>query len=239
MSRLLIVRHAQASAGSGDYDQLSELGYRQARALGEQWAIESLVPDSVYVGPCKRHRQTCETLAAAAGRGSVEWPAPVEIDEMDEHDGFVVVRYFTPQLAERDPWVAAEAERARAGGDDALRSYFALYRHVTRKWALGELDLDGTDFEPWPDFRRRVESGLGRILESEGRGRTVALFTSSGPSAVAVGHALGVGDERMIELSWVVRNVGVSELLFTEERLSLGSFNSLPRLEEPGLATLV
>lgn len=236
MSRLLVVRHAQASAGTGDYDRLSELGYRQARVLGEQWASEGLVPDSVYIGPCRRHRQTAETLAAVAAR---DWPEPVQVEEMDEHDGFVVVRYFTPRLAETDRWVAAQMERTEAGGAEALRAYFALYEHITRKWVLGELELDGTGFEPWPDFRRRVEAGLARILGDEGRGCTVALFTSAGPSAVAAGHALGLDDEQTIELSWVVENVGVSELLFTEDRLSLKRFNSLPRIVDRKLATLV
>ena len=35
MSRLILVRHAQASFFSKDYDQLSPLGEVQAAALGE------------------------------------------------------------------------------------------------------------------------------------------------------------------------------------------------------------
>ena len=38
MSRLILVRHAQASFFADSYDQLSPLGESQARALGEHWS---------------------------------------------------------------------------------------------------------------------------------------------------------------------------------------------------------
>ena len=146
MSRLLIVRHGQASAGTSDYDQLSERGYRQANALGEQWAVEGIVPDAVYVGPRKRHRQTFERLAAAARS---PWPEPLFVEEWDEHQAYEVVIHSIPGLAEEDEWVAGRARVSRQGGEDGLRAYFDLYRHVTRKWVRDELALDGASFEPW------------------------------------------------------------------------------------------
>ncbi|MFQ5527850.1 MAG: hypothetical protein ACE5GX_16530 [Thermoanaerobaculia bacterium] len=47
MSRVLLVRHGQASAGSADYDRLSELGERQSRLLGRHWAGHGLELDRV------------------------------------------------------------------------------------------------------------------------------------------------------------------------------------------------
>ena len=38
MGQLYLVRHGQASFGADDYDQLSELGRRQAVQLGRYWA---------------------------------------------------------------------------------------------------------------------------------------------------------------------------------------------------------
>lgn len=236
MSRLLVVRHGQASAGSADYDQLSERGYCQARALGEQWAAEGVVPESVYLGPRRRHRQTAETLAAAGG---FDWPEPIHLDDWDEHQGYAVVQYAIQRHAPEDDWVAGRRAKMESGEDGHLRAYFDLYQHFTRKWVRQELDLDGAGFEPWDSFRTRVERGIERLLEAEGRGTTVAVFTSSGPVAVAVGRALGLGDERMIELSWVVRNIAVSEILFTGSRFSLKSFNGLPQLADRELTTLI
>ena len=235
MSRLLIVRHGQASAGSDDYDQLSERGYRQAGILGTQWADEGIVPDSVYVGPRKRHQQTFETLAGANG----SWPEPVCLDEWDEHQAYSVVIGAIPGMADEDEWVADRARVSAAGGAEGLTAYFDLYKHITRKWVRDELDLGDHSFEPWQAFRRRVHSGIDRILEIEGQGRTVVVVTSGGPAAVAIGRALRLDDERTLELSWIVQNIAVTELLFSDDRLSLKSFNSLPRLVDPELATLV
>lgn len=235
MSRLLIVRHGQASATAEDYDQLSERGYRQAGLLGEQWAAEGLVPDSVYVGPRKRHRQTFEALA----NGAATWPEPVSLDEWDEHEAYSVVFASIPGLAAQDEWVAQRADTLQAGGNDAQRAYFDLYKHITLKWVREELDLDGHDFEPWSSFRRRIDAAIDRILEREGRGQTVVVVTSSGPSGVAAGRALRLDDERTLELSWIVHNIAVTELWFNDDRLSLKCFNSLPRMNDRELATLV
>ncbi len=236
MSRLLLIRHGQASAGSDDYDQLSERGYRQARHLGEQWAAEGLVPDSVYVGPCKRHRQTAEALESEATRA---WPEPVFLDGWDEHDAFAVVMYSIPRLAETDEWVAERAERSRGEGRDARRAYFDLYRHITRLWVLGELQLDGAGFEPWPEFRRRVHLALEELIEAEGRGRKVAVITSSGPVAVAASRALGLDDAATMALSWQVQNIAVTEVLYADGSIALKSFNALPRMVGDELRTLV
>ncbi len=236
MSRLLLVRHGQASPTADDYDQLSERGYLQARLLGQQWAAEGLTPDSVYAGPRKRHRQTAETLATELVRG---WPEPRYLDGWDEHDGYQVVMHSIPLLAEVDGWVAERAERARGGGKEAMRAYFDLYRHITRLWVLGRLDLDSAGFESWPEFRGRVQAALDRLIEGEGRGRTIAVITSSGPVAVAAGRALGLDEEGTMALSWRVRNIAVTEVLYSDDSITLQSFNALPRLVGEGLQTLV
>ncbi len=236
MSRLILVRHGQASAGAEDYDQLSGRGYEQARLLGEQWAAEGLAPDSVYVGPRKRHRQTAETVAGAL---SDAWPEPVFFDGFDEHDAYEVLMHSIPVLAETDAWVAERAECYTADGQVASRAYFDLYKEVTRRWVRGELALDGTPFEPWPDFRSRVEAALAEVIQREGRGRTVVVVTSSGPVSVAAGLALGLDDEGMMALSWNVQNIAVTEVLYDGESTALKTFNALPRMVGDGYRTLV
>ena len=56
MSRLVLVRHAQASIGHANYDQLSPRGEEQARSLGAHWAEMRTVFDQVFVGPRQRHQ---------------------------------------------------------------------------------------------------------------------------------------------------------------------------------------
>src|SRR5450755_4195095 len=99
MSTLVLVRHGKASAFSRDgYDQLSDPGFAQSRALGEFWAQERATFDRVFVGPRKRHVQTYETVAKIMHDVGIEWPAPTHVEELDEHDGINLVFKLLPEL---------------------------------------------------------------------------------------------------------------------------------------------
>jgi broad specificity phosphatase PhoE len=72
-----------------------------------------------------------------------------------------------------------------------------------------------------------------------GRGKTALVFTSAGAVASAVGEALGVADERVLDLSWSLYNGSVTELDFTGERWGLRTFNSTAHLVDKRLVTSV
>jgi phosphohistidine phosphatase len=64
--RLLLVRHAQAAAGSIDENRpLTDEGARGAAVIGSWLAQEGLVPDRVLVSPARRAAQTWELAAAS------------------------------------------------------------------------------------------------------------------------------------------------------------------------------
>jgi len=241
MSRLLLVRHGQASAGSADYDRLSELGWRQATELGQHWVRLGMVPDRVFVGPCRRQRETAEAVAAAFVAGPRAWPEPEPLPELDEHDGYMVFTRSLPALADSDAEARTALEMVDQPLDREMRLYYRVYRRATRRWARGELDLPPGEpaLEDWPVFRARAESAMAKLIDGGVSGRTVAAFTSSGPVAVAVGKALSLDDEAVLRLSWTVRNCSVSEFLFSGGRFSLHSFNSQLHLTGPGLDSWV
>ena len=56
MSVLTLVRHAQASFFADNYDELSPLGRKQARLLGEFWVRRQIDFDEVYCGPRVRQQ---------------------------------------------------------------------------------------------------------------------------------------------------------------------------------------
>ena len=58
MAAIYLVRHGQASFGSANYDQLSELGTRQADATGEYFARCGITLDAAYSGDLSRQRET-------------------------------------------------------------------------------------------------------------------------------------------------------------------------------------
>ncbi len=235
MSTLLLVRHGQASVHAADYDDLSALGREQGRILGRHWADAGDRFDRVVVGPLRRQRQTLEAVEAVYRERGLEWPEAEPMAELDEHQGPGVIQHHSADLF-REIGVS-EADQDAGGEVGSLRRYLKIYQLGTSRWVRGALETPA-GLEPWADFRARVESGVGRIANGT-RGQRVAAFTSGGATAAAVGAALELGDEKVLELSWRVRNGSLTELLFSGGRLALETFNATPHFREERLLTYI
>ncbi|HUO79393.1 MAG TPA: histidine phosphatase family protein [Steroidobacteraceae bacterium] len=233
MGELVLVRHGQASFFGADYDELSAVGREQARALGRHWAGHGVRFDSVYVGPRRRHRDTLALVAEAYAERGLDWPAARELEELDEHDGVAVLKHA---LGRADAAGAAmePVDPGAADREQVVRRFFGRYREVMRDWAGGALEVPGV--EPWAEFRQRSRRALDVMCV--GTGRAVA-FTSGGLMSSAAGWLLGLDEERVIELSAVLRNTGLCEVRYSGSRRSLVSFNALPHLPDPAAATAV
>lgn len=227
MGRIIVVRHGQASYGQADYDKLSPRGVRQCELLGAHWASRGVRIDEVYVGPRRRHWQSHDAAAGHFRAGGGTWPDAVEDCGLDEFSAFEVMDAAVP---------AAKLQALLVDTDASRREYFLLFRQTMRRWVRGELATPGV--ESWTQFRRRVESSAERLRQSAD-GKTIAVFTSGGPTAAFAGYALGIDDMRTMELAWTIPNASFSELLACrtdeEERFTLLSFNAIPHLEEPDL----
>jgi len=241
MSRLFLIRHAQASFGSAEYDQLSPLGEEQARRLGAHWAGQGMMFDQVFVGPKRRHQHTAELVGEAVTQGGLPWPKPVALPEFDEYAGLEVFRTALPQLAKG---AHGSSPLRRSGGFDPATLSSAvkfpaellkIFQDSVARWVRGELSVPGV--ETWQEFRIRAQRGLEKVIEGSARGRRIAVFTSTGPVAAALDRAFGLSDERMIEASWQLRNTSVSEFLFSTPRFSLSMFNAVPHLNGADLIT--
>src|ERR1700683_3814683 len=73
MSTLTVVRHAQARPFQKVSDCLSELGERQAAALGEYWKRAGVEFDEVLCGSLTRHRQTAAIALGRDPQISADW----------------------------------------------------------------------------------------------------------------------------------------------------------------------
>ena len=90
MGVLLLVRHGQASLGTSDYDQLSELGYRQARSVGARLADADTSVHRVWCGALVRQRDTAREAMAELGIPPGDLGADDRLDEYD-HVGVLAV----------------------------------------------------------------------------------------------------------------------------------------------------
>jgi len=237
MSFLFLVRHGQASFDGDDYDQLSARGLEQSRQLGLHWAGLNVVFDNVFVGPRRRHWQTLDAVAAVYRERGLNWPQPVELLELDEHSGQDVLSRSLPELMQRDPVIREMKEKLRKDSNTAQRDYLLLFQKVTRMWVRRELSLP--NLEAWHEFRARVNQGIAKMTGASGSKKNVVAFSSGGPAAAAMGLALGIDDEKTLELSWVVRNAAYAEFLFSRGRFSLVTFNAVPHLTGRELLTYI
>jgi broad specificity phosphatase PhoE len=225
MSTLLVIRHGQASFGQADYDKLTAVGVEQAQLLGRWLAASGLKVDRMYVGPRVRQRDTARHMIDSAG-GAL--PSAEPSPGLDEYPAEAIMRQALPRLMEVD-----EEARELFGGDPLAvatdaRRFQRVFERVMHRWAAGDPDLDGT--ESFAAFGARVRAAFEDIMAAAGRGTTVGVVTSAGPTSIAVQMALELGDAVALKASWVVANSAITDLRFRDDELSLISFNATPHL---------
>ena len=83
MGVLLLLRHGQGSMGTADYDRLSELGYRQARAVGARLAGADLGISQVWCGGLARQQETARAVLAELDLPLSDLRTDERLDEYD------------------------------------------------------------------------------------------------------------------------------------------------------------
>ena len=218
MGMLHLVRHGQASFGADDYDQLSELGARQCRLLGEYWRARGQGFEAVLTGSLKRHAQSLAAIAAGLGGA----PEPLVWEVLNEYDSEALIRAVHPEPLPRP----TDAEM--------VKQHFRLLRRALQAWMQGETKPQGMPSHA--DFVAGVAGALAHV-RAQCRGE-VLIVSSGGPIATAVAQVLGAPPEAAIELNLRIRNSAVSEFVFNPQRHSLHSFNQLPHLDSDATRAL-
>ncbi|XYH93740.1 histidine phosphatase family protein [Sorangium sp. So ce1128] len=237
MSRMLIVRHGQASAGSENYDVLSSVGVMQSRRLGAWLVQRSIHLDAIWCGPLQRQRDTARHLVAAAAEAGHRFPEPIVMDEFSELPAIEIVRHALTRLREE---AAARPELEGAGGRDGAAprqdEIAPMAELALVQWANGRLDAG--DLESFTAFEARVRRGLDRVKRAANEGQRVAVVSSAGPVAVAMRLALNLDSTLTIRLGGVVSNSSITELCFRSEHPKLIAFNVVSHLEHHEITQL-
>jgi len=237
MSYLFIVRHGQASFLEQDYDRLSVKGELQSRILGEYWASHKLAFDRVYSGPRVRQRETARIVGEAYKKAGLSWPEIETMNAFDEFRAEAVIEQALPRLVDSDPSIRTmhqEFEKAE-GQAQRFKTFQRMFEIVIGRWAAGELEVPG--IEPWSDFCDRVQAGFAELCNNGDRGQRIAIFTSGGPTGVAMQRALNLSTESTLKTAWMVANSAYSQFLFSAKRFTLNSYNSYPHITSPDLFT--
>jgi broad specificity phosphatase PhoE len=223
MAELVLVRHAQASFGADDYDQLSDLGWRQSRWLGEYFAGRGADFDCVVLGSLRRHAQTLAGIAEGMGR-ALDAEQDARLNEYDSH-GLLRAYGVTP-----------EAERELPAGGDR-RAHFRILREALYAWTDGTLlsgNPGGAPLEPFAEFRGRVLAALAALRARPAK--RVLVVSSGGPIATILTEVLGMPRRGVVDLNLQTRNTGITELQAGASRIQFVSFNNVPHLDRPDRA---
>jgi broad specificity phosphatase PhoE len=215
MALIYFVRHAQASFGAANYDQLSELGHRQSRWLGEYFALRGVNFSKVLAGTLVRQRETASGILAAMGRDPSAFDTHAGLDE---YHGEALYAAYTGGA---DP-------RARQRAD--YKGYWRTFRAAMQAWADDR--LSGVP-ETWGDFGRRTLQALSVAAEGAGRDDAVLVVSSGGAIGRAVSAIVGCPAATAIEFNLQFRNTAYCELIAGGGTLRLLSFNTMPHLEHP------
>lgn len=219
MGTLYLVRHGQASFGAADYDQLSPLGQRQCERLGAYLAARGQRFDAVYTGTLRRHQQSLAGIAS----GLQGLPQAQALAGLNEYDSEAVVRAIHP------------GELSHPQTPEAVRQHFRLLREGLLAWMAGRAAPEGMPSHA--DFVAGVADALARARQhAQGE---VLIVSSGGPISVAVGLVLGLAPEAVVDLNMRIRNSAITEFHANPKRHGLLSFNTLPHLDSPELASWV
>ena len=202
MPVIYLLRHGQAAFGADDYDQLSDLGRRQAERAGEHLRQRIGRAERLVAGAMRR-RQDSARAAADKLRGS---PAVAEDRAWDEYDHMALIHAHVPELA--DPGALREHLAAQP---DPQVAFQALFSAAAERWINGSGDYR----ESWDDFRGRVVGGLRRLGGDLASGESAVVVTSGGPIAAICHELLGVPKQQVLRLSWTLVNAGLTKLLLS------------------------
>jgi broad specificity phosphatase PhoE len=233
MSMIYMIRHGQASFGKEDYDQLSPLGKRQARVLAQHLIDTGFQPDAVYSGTMARQTATAREVLDLYRAANKKVPEIEMLSGFNEYDTVAIVKALFPDMVKDDPSLNNELPKMYASKD----SFKRVFEAAMLRWVTGE--LDSPEFESWEALKARVAESLRLIMQSHGRGKALAIFTSGGVIAASLAHVLGISGERALRLNWQLANSSVSRFMYNDERITLAGFNAITHLELAGDPSLI
>ena len=222
MASIYLIRHGQASFGSDNYDRLSDLGRRQATLTGEFLARTGVRFDTAYCGTLERQQDTAK-LALAAQDSSVPLHIDARLDEVrnDEH-----LEYLLPKLLAQRPDLQAIVD----AGLDSSKRFQKIIEAVFNYWVTPE--GEDPNIQSWTEYSGLVHAALRHIVETEGAGKTTAVFTSGGTIAVFVAAVLGLPGSATYQFYEPVFNCSITQLFYNAERVSLSYFNDCSFLRQ-------
>jgi broad specificity phosphatase PhoE len=224
MATVYLIRHGQASFGAENYDKLSELGCRQAHIAGEYFRDYGIQFDAVYSGDLSRQRETAR-LAIASQPQEVPHHIDARFNEIKNDEQ---LKYLLPEVVKRDPKIQALVENNLKASKD----YQKLIEAVFNYWVTPA--CDDARIQSWANFSGGARQALQDVMQEQGSGKTIGIFTSGGTVATLVAQILGLSGEQTYQLYEPIFNCSVTQLFYNGSKVSLSYYNDRSFLQVLG-----
>lgn len=218
MASTLLIRHAQASFGTEDYDRLSGLGSQQAALTAKYLAATAGPISRIVCGSLKRQLTTAEPIVDSVRNAANRRPDLIVDRRLDELDVDACIKRLAPHIAD----TSHEFGRLLSQAKTSSRSYQKVIRRVFTEWQQTE---DCSDLESWPEFSARAVSALHDITQAAQHGETAVVVSSGALIATITQHVLGLPDSASYGLFEAMQNCSITHLKHSGARISLSSFN--------------
>ena len=213
LAELLVIRHGQASFGQDNYDVLSELGHKQAEAVGALLREAGWEPDRLVTGSLTRQKDTLSSMGFS--------------DAPEVHSGFN--EYDFGDLLKA---------RYKGGVPDLVahdrKTHFRALRETVFEWQ--DAAFDGAS-ETYAEFEARVEAA--RTFACDTDAKRVLVVSSGGVIGQMTATALGAPKRQMMTLNLQVKNTAMTRFMFSGKSFSLHEFNATPHFMHPAGADLL
>lgn len=215
MANIYLIRHAQASFGTENYDRLSALGRRQAEVLGHYLRDCEIQFDAIVSGDLERQIKTAKIAS-----GCQAMDVPQQIDSrfnevrLDEQ-----LELLTPEVAKIHPEIHELARKGLKSSKEYQKAIEAVFNY----WVSPQCKVTGV--QSWADFSTAAGAGLSDVMQQQGSGKTVGIFTSGGTIATIVSQVLGLDGEHAYKFFEPSINCSVTRLIYNSRKISLSYFN--------------
>jgi broad specificity phosphatase PhoE len=231
MIEIYFIRHGQASFGQPTYDCLSPLGERQAVLLGRHFSKTGVRFDAIYSGALRRHMQTARiALAQMNGERPPKIVIDADFNELDSSDRMMNRLYAVIQ---EDAALSAQMNAIHTHPGAISRIF-----DIAEKTETEPID-EAARKRTAQEFRARIAGAIDNLVRKAGDDHRVCVFTSGGPTAVALRQTLETSTEQTIRLGWELRNTSITVLRHDQGRLWLVLFNCVAHLEAQNDAALI
>ncbi|MDE0853687.1 MAG: phosphoglycerate mutase family protein [Nevskia sp.] len=221
MTRLVLVRHGQASFGARNYDELSAIGERQGTLLGEHWRRHGRHFDAAWSGDMVRQKVTAARTFEAMGAADSAVTVDAAFNEFDHQQ---LIRAYFPLVAKEHPQFSVNPKTLFSDHDTFQR----LFDLIVACWIEQRSGAAPVD-ESWEAFQARCLEGLRRVADSGAR--QAVVFTSGGVITAVLRAALNLNADKAFHLNWEILNASVHSFRLGKRGVMLQRFNDVAHLE--------